>query len=92
MVEAGGESIRISSPGKLLFPRQGWTKLDVVNHFLVVARGAIRGIYGRPTMLKRYMESVEVPPIYHKRADKHTPFETVDIRFPSQRPGTMIVP
>jgi DNA ligase D-like protein (predicted polymerase) len=92
MVEAGGESIRISSPGKLLFPKQGWTKLDVVNHFVVVAEGAIRGIFGRPTMLKRYMESVEVNPIYHKRADKNSPFETVEIRFPSQRPGMMIVP
>ena len=70
-VELSGESIRISSPGKLLFPKQGWTKLDVVNHFLVVAEGAIRGIAGRPTMLKRYMESVEVAPIYHKRADKN---------------------
>ena len=92
MVEAAGESIRISSPGKLLFPKQGWTKLDVVNHFVVVAEGAIRGIFGRPTMLKRYMESVEVNPIYHKRADKNSPFETVEIRFPSQRPGMMIVP
>ena len=92
MVEIGGESIRISSPGKLLFPEQGWTKLDVVNHFLVVAEGAIRGIGGRPTMLKRYMESVEVDPIYHKRADKNSPFDTVEIRFPSQRPGMMIVP
>lgn len=91
-VELGGESIRISSPDKLLFPKQGWTKLDVVNHFLVVAEGALRGIFGRPTMLKRYMENVDVSPIYHKRADKNSPFETVEIRFPSQRPGMMNVP
>ena len=91
-VEVGGESIRISSPSKLLFPSQGWTKLDVVKHFLVVAEGALRGIFGRPTMLKRYMESVEVDPIYHKRAEKNSPFETVPITFPSQRPGIMNVP
>jgi DNA ligase D-like protein (predicted polymerase) len=92
VVDAGGESIRISSPSKLLFPRQGWTKLDVVEHFLVVAEGALRGIYGRPTMLKRYMENVDVDPIYHKRAEKNSPFETVPITFPSQRPGIMNVP
>jgi DNA ligase D-like protein (predicted polymerase) len=91
-VEIGGESVRITSPGKRLFPRQGWTKLDVVEHFLVVAEGALRGIYGRPTMLKRYMESVEVDPIYHKRAEQNSPFETVAITFPSQRPGMMNVP
>ena len=91
-MEIDGEEVRITSPGKVLFPKQGWTKLDVVNHFLVVAEGALRGIFGRPTMLKRYMESVEVDPIYHKRADRHSSFETVEIRFPSQWPGTMNVP
>ena len=91
-VTIGGEALRISSPGKLLFPKQGWTKLDVVHHFLAVAPGALRGIFGRPTMLKRYMESVEVDPIYHKRAEKNSPFETVQITFPSQRPGMMNVP
>ena len=91
-VEVGGENIRISSPTKLLFPKQGWTKLDVVNHFLVVAEGACRAIFGRPTMLKRYMENVDVDPIYHKRAEANSPFETVEIRFPSQRPGLMNVP
>ncbi len=91
-VEVAGEPVRISSPDKRLFPRQGWTKLDVVNHFVQVAQGALRGVFGRPTMLKRYMESVEVDPIYHKRAEPNSQFETVEVKFPSQRPGLMNVP
>ena len=91
-VEVGGEEIRISSPERVIFPKQGWTKLDVANHFARVAEGAVRGVYGRPTMLKRFMGTVDDPPIYHKRAAKNTPFETVQIRFPSQRPGMMNVP
>jgi DNA ligase D-like protein (predicted polymerase) len=87
-----GEEVRISSPGRVVFGVQGWTKLDVIEHFVRVAEGAVRGIRGRPTMLKRYMEDVTVDPIYHKRASRNTPFETVDIRFPSQRPGRMNVP
>ncbi len=63
-----------------------------MDHFIEVAPGALRGIFGRPTMLKRYMQDVTVDPIYHKRASKNTPFETVQIRFPSQRPGRMNVP
>ena len=43
-------------------------------------------------MLKRFMGTVDEDPIYHKRAAKNTPFETVQIRFPSQRPGMMNVP
>ena len=91
-VEVGGEEVRISSPNRVVFPEQGWTKLDVVGHFVRVAEGAARGIARRPTMLKRYMQNVDVDPIYHKRASKNTPFDTVQIRFPSQRPGRMNVP
>jgi DNA ligase D-like protein (predicted polymerase) len=91
-VEVDGETLRITSPGRVVFPRQGWTKLAVVEHFLVCAEGALRGIRDRPTMLKRYMGTVDDPPVYHKRATAGTPFDTVDIRFPSQRPGSMNVP
>lgn len=92
IVTVGGEELRISSPDRVVFPEQRWTKLDVVRHFATVASGALRGIRGRPTMLKRYMKDVTVDPIYHKRASRNSPFETVQIRFPSQRPGRMNVP
>lgn len=91
-VQVGGEEVRISSPDRVVFPKQGWTKLDVIEHFVLVAEGAARGIARRPTMLKRYMQNVDIDPIYHKRASKNTPFDTVQIRFPSQRPGSMNVP
>lgn len=91
-VTISGEEIRVTSPGRVVFPARGWTKLDVVNHFLVAAEGALRGIEGRPTMMKRYMGTVEEDPVYHKRAAPNTPFDTVQIRFPSQRPGRMNVP
>src|SRR5690554_6631469 len=91
-VEVGDETVRVSSPDRVVFPKQGWTKLDVVDQFLAVSEGALRGIFGRPMMLKRYMHGVDQDPVYHKRAAKNTPFETVQIRFPSQRPGLMNVP
>ncbi|MEX1124445.1 MAG: ATP-dependent DNA ligase, partial [Acidimicrobiia bacterium] len=91
-VNVGGEEVRVSSPDRVIFPQQGWTKLDVIDHFVVVAEGAIRGIAGRPTMLKRYMGTVDEDPIYHKRAANNSPLESVQIRFPSQRPGRMNVP
>ena len=91
-VSVGEEEVRISSPGRVIFPKQGWTKLDMATHFAMVSEGALRGVFGRPTMLKRYMGTVDEDPIYHKRAAKNTPFETVQIKFPSQRPGVMNVP
>ena len=91
-VDVGDEHIRISSPDRVVFPVQGWTKLDVARHGALVAEGALRGIAGRPTMLKRYLGTVEDEPLYHKRADGKGPFDTCEIRFPSQRPGRMNVP
>jgi DNA ligase D-like protein (predicted polymerase) len=91
-VGIAGDEVRITSPDRLVFPRQGWTKLDVVLYFRAVAEGCLRGVFGRPTMMKRYMKNVDTAPIYHKRAPKNTPFETAPIRFPSQRPGRMNVP
>jgi len=92
MVGIAGEEVRITSPDRLVFPRQGWTKLDMVRYFRTVAEGCLRGVFGRPTMMKRYMKNVDTVPIYHKRAPKNTPFETAPMRFPSQRPGRMNVP
>ena len=41
-VDAAGRTVRISSPEKVIFPDQGWTKLDVVGHYLMCAEGAVR--------------------------------------------------
>ncbi len=49
-VEVAGREVRISSPDKILFPEQGWTKLDLVEHYLMCVEGALRGVRDRPTM------------------------------------------
>ena len=53
-VDTGTERVRISSPDKVVFPDKGWTKLDVAEHFAMCGEGAIRNVYNRPTMLKRW--------------------------------------
>lgn len=90
IVEAGGREIRISSADKVMFPDQGWTKLDVVEHFLMCADGALRGVANRPTMLKRWNAGVGAEPLYVKRPKQARTL--VDVRFPSARPGRMFLP
>ncbi len=89
-VEAGGREIRISSPDKVMFPEQGWTKLDVVEHFLLTAPGALRGVWNRPTMLKRWNAGVGSKPLFVKRPKSARTL--VDVKFPSARPGKMFLP
>lgn len=89
-VDAGGREIRISSPDKVLFPDQGWSKLELVEHFLMCGEGALRGVYNRPTMLKRWNAGVGKDPLYVKRPKQARTL--VDVRFPSARPGRMFLP
>ena len=90
-VEAGGREVRITSPDRVVFPDRGWTKLDVANHFVRCGKGALRGVYNRPTMLKRWTKGVHGEPFYVKRAPKNAR-STVPVEFPSARPGVMFLP
>jgi len=87
-VEAAGRLVRLTSPDKLLFPDQGWTKLQVVGHYLACAPGAVRAVKRRPCSLKRWPDGVGAEPFFTKRAPS-TIRTTVDVRFPSARSGRM---
>lgn len=90
-MEAAGESVRISSPDKVVFPDQGWAKIDVAEHFAMCGEGALRGVYNRPTMLKRWTKGVAGDPFYVKRVPASAR-STIDVVFPSARPGSMFLP
>ena len=90
----GGREIAVSNPGKLLFPKAGYTKLDVVRYYLDVAEGALRGAGGRPNMMVRYPDGIEGEFFYQKRAPKSRPawIEVAELRFPSGRSAEEVVP
>ena len=92
-VEVDGADVRVSSPSKVLSPDWGWTKLDLVHHFVACHEGALRGVFGRPTVLKRWNSGVGSASVFQKRAPKTDPEqEFVTIRFPSGRTAEMFVP
>jgi DNA ligase D-like protein (predicted polymerase) len=88
LVDAAGRQVRLSSPDKVVFPRQGWTKLDLVDHYLSCAEGAVRGVFHRPTSLKRWPGGVDEDFFFTKRAPG-TITHTHGVKFPSARPGNM---
>ena len=93
-LHVAGREISISNPGKVLFPKPGYTKLDVVRYYLAVADGALRGAGGRPNMLVRYPNGVEGEHFYQKRAPTSRPdwIEVVSLHFPSGRSADEVVP
>jgi DNA ligase D-like protein (predicted polymerase) len=89
-----GREVSISHPEKVLFPKPGYTKLDLANYYVAVAEGALRGAGGRPNMLVRFPDGVEGEHFYQKRAPKSRPpwIEVVELQFPSGRGAEEVVP
>jgi bifunctional non-homologous end joining protein LigD len=94
VLNIGGREVAISHPDKLLFPKAGHTKLDVVRYYLDVAEGALRGAGGRPNMMVRFPDGVDGEFFYQKRAPKARPdwIEVAELRFPSGRSAEEVVP
>src|SRR5258708_23349521 len=92
-LEVAGREVVITNPDKVFFPHSGHTKLDLARYYAAVADGALRGIAGRPIVLKRYVDGAEGEPFFQKRAPSQHPewVETVELRFPSGRTAREIV-
>jgi DNA ligase D-like protein (predicted polymerase) len=93
VIEAAGREVVITNPDKVFFPQAGHTKLDLVRYYAAVAEGALRGIAGRPIVLKRYVDGAEAEPFFQKRAPRSRPdwVATVELRFPSGRTAHEVV-
>jgi len=88
LLSIAGREVRITHPSKPWFSREArLSKLDVVRYYLAVADGALRGIRGRPIVLKRFVDGAEGEAFYQKRAPAKRPpwLRTVTLSFPSGR-------
>ena len=93
-VEVDGRVVTVSNPTKVFFSARGETKLDLVRYYLAVGAGALRGVYERPTVLKRFPNGAEGEFFYQKRVPPHRPewLETVTVSFPSGRHAEELCP
>jgi bifunctional non-homologous end joining protein LigD len=81
-VEVDGHEVRVSHPDKVVFPEPGLTKLDLVEYYLAVAEGALRGAGGRPMVLKRFVKGIAQEPFFQKRVPEHPDYiDTAVLRY-----------
>ncbi len=92
-LDVAGREVVITNPDKVFFREAGHTKLDLAMYYAAVADGALRGIAGRPIVLKRYVNGADQEPFFQKRAPEQHPewIETVELRFPSGRTAREVV-
>jgi DNA ligase D-like protein (predicted polymerase) len=93
MIEAAGREVRLSNPGKVYFPRPGWTKLDLVGYYLETAEAVTIHLRERPTVMKRFVNGIMEEPIWQKRVPRNIPewLETATVSFPSGRTAEELV-
>jgi len=84
-LDVGGRTVSVSNPDKVVFPESGLTKLDLINYYLAVADGALRGVAGRPMILKRFVKGISQEAIFQKRAPEKRPdwIEVAELKYAS---------
>jgi DNA ligase D len=93
VVEVDGREVTVTHPDKVVFPDGGHTKLDLVHYYLAVADGALRGVAGRPMILKRFVQGIDEEAFFQKRAPAKRPpwIEVAELRYASGRSAEEVV-
>ena len=90
-LEVAGREVKVSSPDKVVFPAVTMphggpvTKLDLVRYYLAVADGALRGVTGRPMILKRFPRGIDTEAFFQKRVPANKPdwLDSVVLKYAS---------
>jgi DNA ligase D-like protein (predicted polymerase) len=92
-LDVGGTVVSVSSPSKVYWPKRGYTKRDLIEYYLAVMDGALRGARDRPVIMKRFVKGIAADPFFQKRAPKSPPdfVETAVLKFPSGRTAEEVV-
>jgi DNA ligase D-like protein (predicted polymerase) len=92
-LDAGGRTIAISSPGKVMFPEHGETKADLARYYLAVAEPLMRTVRDRPTLLQRFPNGATEKSFFQKRIPESAPdwLETTTVSTPNGTESRAIV-
>jgi bifunctional non-homologous end joining protein LigD len=72
-VRVDGRELKLSNLDKVLYPKTGFTKGDLIDYYVHVAPALLPHLHGRPLTLKRYPDGVDGEHFYEKRCPSHRP-------------------
>ena len=72
-VEIAGRKLSLSNLDKVLYPKVGFTKGQVIDYYARIAPVLLPHLRDRPLTLKRYTDGVEAEYFYEKQAPSHRP-------------------
>jgi len=68
-----GKKLPVSNLNKVLYPKAGFTKGQVIDYYIRIAPVLLPHLKDRPLTMKRYPNGVEAPFFYEKNCPKHRP-------------------
>jgi bifunctional non-homologous end joining protein LigD len=72
-VTVGRRKLKLTNLDKVLYPKTGTTKAEVIDYYARVADAILPHLKGRPLTLKRYPDGVDRFHFYEKNCPKHRP-------------------
>ncbi|MFD2921447.1 DNA ligase D [Terrimonas rubra] len=73
MVQVGGHRVKLTNPGKIYWPDEGYTKGDLVAYYNEVYRYILPYLKNRPESLNRFPNGITGDSFYHKDAGDTAP-------------------
>ncbi len=73
VVEIGGKELKLTNLEKVLYPKAGFTKADVIDYYARIAPFMLPHLKDRPITLKRFPDGVEESYFYEKQCPVHRP-------------------
>ena len=87
-IEVEGRSLKLSNLDKVLYPRTGFTKGEVLDYYARVAPVLLAHLGDRALTLRRFPDGVEGGSFYEKNCPRHRP-DWVDVHRVSGSDGTI---
>jgi len=72
-IEVGGKKLAVSNLEKVLYPKVGFTKGQLIDYYIRISPSLLPHLKNRPITLKRYPDGVEGLFFYEKRCPSHRP-------------------
>jgi bifunctional non-homologous end joining protein LigD len=72
-VDVDGRTLRLTNLDKVLWPKAGFTKGEVIDYYARISPVLLPHLKDRPLTLKRYPNGVEAEHFYEKQCPKHRP-------------------
>ena len=72
-VAVDGRTLKLSNLDKLMYPKAGFTKGDLIDYYVRIAAVLLPHLHDRPLTLKRYPDGVEGKHFYEKQCPSHRP-------------------